>query len=148
MVKLRLALYGHPLSGLYWEQHCADSLCKAGFLPMKGWECVFTHKALGLFLSVYVDDFKLAGRTSNLAAGWKAIRKYIELDPETPLSHYLGCGQSPFSPTPSDVSARCDPYLKILRTKIPEPISFGGNPFGTHSCFVPLSFCVSSWHSI
>ena len=29
--KLRLALYGHPLSGAFWEKHCDERLRKIGF---------------------------------------------------------------------------------------------------------------------
>ena len=93
MCPLGLALYGHPLSGFFWEQHCHTALSKVGFEALEGWECVFVHKKLGLFLSVYVDDFKLAGRAKNLQAGWNLIRKHLRLDPPTPLGDYLGCGQ-------------------------------------------------------
>eukprot|EP00959_Pyramimonas_sp_CCMP1952_P039569 827772-Pyramimonas_sp.AAC.1 len=45
-------------------------------------------------LAVYVDDFKLAEPATNLHAGWDLIRKSgIGLDPPTPYSQYLGCGQ-------------------------------------------------------
>ena len=30
------------------------------------WECLFVHREKGLFLSVYVDDIKLAGKKQNL----------------------------------------------------------------------------------
>ena len=33
VVKLKLALYGHPLAGLYWEDHCRKALVKCGFQP-------------------------------------------------------------------------------------------------------------------
>ena len=82
-----------PLSGSFWEQHCHTALSKVGFEALEGWECVFVHRKLGLFLSVYVDDFKLAGRAENLQTGWDLIRKHLRLDPPTPLGDYLGCGQ-------------------------------------------------------
>ena len=28
VVKLRVSLYGHPLAGLYWENHCRDAILK------------------------------------------------------------------------------------------------------------------------
>ena len=31
------------------------------------WECLFVHRKQGLFLSVYVDDIRMAGRTQNMA---------------------------------------------------------------------------------
>ena len=30
------------------------------------WECLFVHREKGLFLSVYVDDIKLAGKKQNI----------------------------------------------------------------------------------
>jgi hypothetical protein len=42
-------------------------------------------------LTVYVDDFKLAGPTANLAQGWSLIRSKIKTEDPEPVSHYLGC---------------------------------------------------------
>ena len=43
VVLLRLALYGHPLSGVYWELHCNKELVKLGFEAVPGWEQLFIH---------------------------------------------------------------------------------------------------------
>ena len=40
VVKLRLALYGHPLAGLFWERHYRQHLLEIGFQPVEGWECL------------------------------------------------------------------------------------------------------------
>ena len=56
-------------------------------------------KRLDLFLTIYVDDFKLAGPEGNLAEGWRLIRgdadndwgKGLIMEDPTPLGHYLGC---------------------------------------------------------
>ena len=57
-------------------------------------------KRLDLFMTVYVDDFKLAGPAVNLAEGWRLIRgdatiertgKGLVMDEPTPLGQYLGC---------------------------------------------------------
>ena len=55
------------------------------------------HKALKLFLSVYVDDFKMAGKKSSLAIAWKQLRTKLDLDEPTKMdgSIYLGCRQDP-----------------------------------------------------
>ena len=66
--KLRLSLYGHPLAGLYWEKHCRKHILACGFQPVKGWECLFVHPQDHLLLSIYVDDFKMAG--------WKKLGAY------------------------------------------------------------------------
>ena len=65
VVRLKLALYGHPDSGLFWERKCAASLKAVGFEPVPDWECTDTHDKLGLVLSVYVDDFEMAGKKEN-----------------------------------------------------------------------------------
>ena len=71
---LRLALYGHPDSGGFWEKHCADHLLKAGFVEIDEWRSCFFHKQLQVYLVVYVDDFKMAGPVASLPKAWKLIR--------------------------------------------------------------------------
>ena len=42
-------------------------------------------------LSVYVDDFKMAGKKENIPKAWKAIREArVESDKVEPFSNYLG----------------------------------------------------------
>ena len=55
-------LYGHPLGGLLWEKQFEKILLKHGWEKIPNWECLFVHREKGLFLSVYVDDIKLAGK--------------------------------------------------------------------------------------
>ena len=45
---------------------------------------------------MYVDDFKMAGKTSNLSTMWDALGKNIFLDPPVPLQNnvYLGSTQT------------------------------------------------------
>ena len=88
---LKKALYGHPDSGTYWEEHCDAMLTKQGFTRISDWQSCYLHKPLNLFLIVYVDDFKLAGPRNNLHQGWTLIRQSLNLDPPQPLSHFLGC---------------------------------------------------------
>ena len=97
VVPLKLALYGHPDSGGYWEQHCNASLADVGFreLVHEDWRSCFWHAGLRLFLTVYVDDFKLSGPAEHLEKGWELIRKHIELDPPTPTGKFLGCDHKP-----------------------------------------------------
>ena len=49
----------------------------------------------GLFLSVYVDDIKLAGKKQNINPMWKVLNKEVDLgEPTSSLDHvYLGCTQ-------------------------------------------------------
>ena len=48
-----------------------------------------------VFLSVYVDDIKMAGKKQNLAPMWKKLMKNVGIDaPTSSLVHvHLGCTQ-------------------------------------------------------
>ena len=62
---------------------------------VSNWECSFVSRARGLFLSVYVDDIKLAGKTENIEPTWIILVKEVDLgEPTSFLDHvYLGCTQ-------------------------------------------------------
>ena len=62
VVSLERNLYGHPLAGLLWERQFEKILLKHGWEKIPNWECLFVHREKGLFLSVHVDDIKLAGK--------------------------------------------------------------------------------------
>ena len=48
----------------------------------------------GLFLSVYVDDIKLAGKKQDINPMWKVLNKEVDLGaPKSFLDQYLGCTQ-------------------------------------------------------
>ena len=56
---------------------------------------LFVHREKGLFLSLYVDDMKLAGKKQNIDPMWKLLNKEVDLEePTSFLDHvYLGCTQ-------------------------------------------------------
>ena len=56
-------------------------------------ECLFVHREKGLFLSVHVDDIKLAGKKQNLDPMWKLLNKEVDLgEPTSVLDQvHLGC---------------------------------------------------------
>ena len=95
VVPLEWNLYGHPLAGLLWERQFEKILLKHGWEKIPNCECLFVHREKGLFLSVYVDDLKLAGKKHNLDPMWKALYKEVDLgEPTSFLYHvYLGCTQ-------------------------------------------------------
>ena len=66
--RLRVALYGHPDAGTGWEHRCDKSLKSVGFVNVGGgcWPSCYYHRDLALLLSVYVDDFKMAGPTQHM----------------------------------------------------------------------------------
>ena len=95
VVPLERNLYGHPLAGLLWERQFEKILLRHGWEKDSNWECLFVHREEGLFLSVYVDDIKLAGKKQNLDPMWKVLNKEVDLgEPTSFLDHlYLGCTQ-------------------------------------------------------
>ena len=95
VVPLERNLYGHPLAGLLWERQFEKILLKHGWEKIPNWECLFVHREKGLFLSVYVDDIKLAGKKQNLDPMWNLLNKEVDLgEPTSFLDHvYLGCTQ-------------------------------------------------------
>jgi hypothetical protein len=90
--RLHKSLYGHPDSGSFWEEHCAERLLSVGFTPIDEWSSCFAHESLGLFLVLYVDDFLLSGPKANLEKAWSLIRGVVKLGAQGPLSQFLGCG--------------------------------------------------------
>ena len=54
-------------------------------------DSVFYHSATKLLLSVYVDDFKLAGPEKELAPMWKRIQKVLDIGTPEPFNQFLGC---------------------------------------------------------
>ncbi len=56
---------------------------------------MYVHRQDRLYLSIYVDDFKMAGRKSSLTPMWGKIKTVLDIDPPVPLSGstYLGCRQ-------------------------------------------------------
>ena len=95
VVPLVRNLYCHPLEGLLWERQFEKILLKYGWDKVSNWECLFVHRQKGLFLSVYVDDIKLAGKIQNIVPVWKLLSKEADLGEPTPsFDHvYLGCTQ-------------------------------------------------------
>ena len=90
--RLRVALYGHPDSGGYWERHCEKALISAGFTRLhENWNSLYYNEKLKTLLMVYVDDFKMSGPKENLKEAWAAIKKGIDLEDPTPVGRCLGC---------------------------------------------------------
>ena len=86
-------LHGRPLAGLLWERQFEKVLLKYGWENVPNLECFVTWEKL--FLSVYVDDIKLAGKKQKVSPTWKIRMKDVDLgEPTSFLDHvYLGCIQ-------------------------------------------------------
>ena len=82
-------------------------LNKCGFEKISGWECLLFHRGLKVFLSVYVDDFKMAGCARNMPEAWKLMTDNgLKLDEPEPFGHYLGAGQTPTKINQDEVNKR------------------------------------------
>jgi hypothetical protein len=94
--RLLKALYGHPDAGTYWEQKCDAHVQAVGFVPIgPEWPSCYYLPKLSLLLSIYVDDFEMAGLKANISHGWKILRQGLHIDPEQRITLsgvvYLGC---------------------------------------------------------
>ena len=77
---------------------------------------MFVHRKWKLFLSVYIDDFKLAGDATNIARAWAAIGKYLSLDPPTDSVDdvYFGLTQKECQVPPHFLVAKCLLYQQCV----------------------------------
>ena len=95
MVPLKLALYGHPDSGVHWEKKAHAELTKRGFQEVEDWKSCYWLKELRVFLILYVDDSKLSGPITSMENAWLRIRAGIVTGDPHPLNHFLGCTHEP-----------------------------------------------------
>ena len=87
------------------------------------------HKKLSLILSVYVDDFKLVGKSENLKKGWKLLKDAgLLLDDPTPLGDYLGCGQFPLHVLPEEAQRRLEQAYPLVEGRKDEDSKGLGRP--------------------
>ena len=98
-------------------------------------ECLFVHREKGLFLSVYVDDIKLAGKKQNLDPMWKLLNKESDLgDPTSFLDHvYLVCTQRRCQISKDNV----DNYRTMFESRI--------SAVRTEKLPYPQNLRISSW---
>ena len=89
---------------------------KHGWEKIPNWECLFVHLEKGLFLSVYADDIKLAGKKHNIDPMWKVLNKEVDLgEPASFLDHvYLGCTQRQCEKSKNTV----DNYRTVFESRI------------------------------
>ena len=106
-----------------------------GWAKISNWECLFVHSGKGLFLSVHVDDIKLAGKKKILIPMCKVLNKEVDLgEPTSFLDHvYLGCTEG-----------QCEISKDIVdnyRTMFESRISAGG----VEKLPFPQNLRISSW---
>ena len=88
VVPLERNVYGHPLAGVLRERQLEEVLLRLGWEKRPNWECLLVHQKQELFLSVYVDDIEMAGRTQNMAPMWKKLMELFDLDEPTSFLHH------------------------------------------------------------
>ena len=83
---------------ILWQDHYGKGKSRKFYWHTVGkrfpnWDCFFAHREKGLFLSVYVDNFKLVGKKQNTIRLGKYSWKPLIWEKPTPfLDHvYLGC---------------------------------------------------------
>ncbi len=77
---------------------------------------VCVHRAKQLFLSAYVDDYKMAGKKQHLALMWAALRaEGLDLELPVPLNEnvYLGCSQVEIVPDPVIISGKRQTFNRL-----------------------------------
>ena len=150
VVPLERNLHGHPLAGLLWERQFEKVLLKHGWEKIPNWECLFVHREKGLFLSVYVDDIKLAGKKHNIDPMWKVLNKEVDLgEPTSFLDHvYLGCTQRQCEISKDIV----DNYRTMFESRISagglEKLPFPQNVRTLHGLMTWLVMQRSVWNDI
>ena len=97
-----------------------EILFSEGWERVKGWECLYLHREAQLFLSVYVDDFKMVGKVENMGPMWKTLKEKMELEPSTPLVDqvYLGCNQREADVDEELIATKADLFKRITTTSV------------------------------
>ena len=91
---LRRNLYGHKLAGLLWQKHEENIILSLGFEKLMEWECLYVNRSEKLFLSVYVDDLKMAGNKENLPGMWDKLMGKMTLEKPKRFENNQYLGQS------------------------------------------------------
>ena len=114
--------------GKYQEK----TFLRLGWEKVISWECLYVHRAKQLFLSCYVDDYKMAGKKENIAPMWESLRKEgIDLEPPVPLHKnvYLDCGQKVLQPDLEMIKNKCEMLYRICHShEYGKPTSPAGGP--------------------
>ena len=91
VVKLRLALYGHPESGALWDKHLGAILKALGWRKLEVHPGLWLHDVTKAILTVYVDDLMMASDPKDEAKLWKALEDKVEFGEQpSDIGKFLG----------------------------------------------------------
>ena len=106
-------------------------ILSVGFESIPSWECCLLHRELKIALSVYVDDFKMAGTPSAVGEAWERIKTVIKLGEPTLLGKYLGCNHTMCEVPSSWVDSESTQSLLRDGSDDLEPLAENGKLKGT-----------------
>ena len=87
-------VWSHPLPGLLCELHFEKILLEYGWKKVSNWDCLFVHRQKGLFLSVYVDDIKLAVKKQDIDPMWIVVNKEVDSGEPTSFPDHAHQGRT------------------------------------------------------
>lgn len=62
VIQLLIALWGHPDTCTFWQQHCDDVIVSStDWIPIEACQACYDHPKWKRLLPVYVDDFNTSG---------------------------------------------------------------------------------------
>ena len=99
-----------------WKDSSKKALMELGCEKVPNFEWFFVYRKQKLFLSVHVDDIKMAGKKQNLVPLWKKLMKDVDIEEPTSFLHhvYLGCTQRECKPNEKIFGQ----YNKIFESRI------------------------------
>ena len=97
---------------------------------------MFVHQKQGLFLSVHVDDIKMAGKKQNMAPLWKKMMMNVDTDETTSfVDHaHLGCTQRDCKPNETIIEQFSKMYESRISAGATENLPGLQKPHAAWSC--------------
>ena len=119
----------------YGKDNLEKILLQHGSEKVSNLECLFVHREKRLFLSVYVDDIKLAGKKQNLKPMWKLLNEEVDLgEPTSFLDHVYFRVYSTTTPNKQRYCGQLQNHVRIE--------NFSGR---TEKLPSPQNLRISSW---
>ena len=75
-----------------WERQFEKVPIEVRMGKVPNWECFLVNREKGLFLSVYVDDVKMAGKKQNIDPMWNILMKDVDLGELTSFIDHVSLG--------------------------------------------------------